>query len=116
MKQIKSQPTIFVIYGATGDLCWRKLAPALYNLFLDDWMPDLFGIIGTGRTPLSKDDFANKLLEGVNKFSRTGKADENKWAEFANHIFYEAADLNNAETYVGICKCIEQMEAKWNQK
>ncbi|EFK08555.1 glucose-6-phosphate dehydrogenase, NAD binding domain protein [delta proteobacterium NaphS2] len=28
-------PTIFVIFGAGGDLTWRKLVPALYNLFKD---------------------------------------------------------------------------------
>ena len=30
----KMQPTIFVIFGATGDLNARKLAPTLYHLFL----------------------------------------------------------------------------------
>ena len=26
-------PTAVVIFGAGGDLAWRKLVPALYNLF-----------------------------------------------------------------------------------
>jgi hypothetical protein len=30
-------PSVFVIFGAGGDLTWRKLVPALYNLFLDGW-------------------------------------------------------------------------------
>ena len=39
--EAKNQPdaTIFVIFGAAGDLTWRKLIPALYNLHLDSWMP-----------------------------------------------------------------------------
>ncbi len=28
------EPTVMVIFGASGDLTWRKLVPALYNLFL----------------------------------------------------------------------------------
>ena len=32
---IHTDPTVFVIFGGTGDLNMRKLAPALYNLFLD---------------------------------------------------------------------------------
>jgi glucose-6-phosphate 1-dehydrogenase len=28
------EPTILVIFGGMGDLTWRKLAPALYNLLL----------------------------------------------------------------------------------
>ena len=38
-----------VIFGATGDLTHRKLVPALYNLFLNDELPDSFRIIGFAR-------------------------------------------------------------------
>jgi len=116
VKEIKSQPTIFVIYGATGDLCRRKLAPALYNLLLDGWMPEKFSIIGTGRTPLTNEEFRNKLLEGINQFSRNGKVTDDKWKIFSEHVFYEAADLNNYETYRGICDQIAMREKEWNEK
>jgi glucose-6-phosphate 1-dehydrogenase len=116
LKDIKSQPTIFVIYGATGDLCWRKLGPALYNLFLDNWMPEKFSIIGTGRTMLGNEEFRNKLLEGVNRFSRGEQAPADKWATFSENIFYEAADLNNYETYQGICNHISACEKDWDNK
>jgi len=116
LKDIKSQPTIFVIYGATGDLCQRKLAPALYNLFLDGWMPDKFSIIGAGRTELTNEEFRKKLLEGINLFSRNGKATNDKWAAFSEHIFYTAADLNNYEAYQGICNHINACEKEWNNK
>ena len=36
---IKTEPTVFIIFGGTGDLTSRKIAPALYNLFLDGWLP-----------------------------------------------------------------------------
>jgi glucose-6-phosphate 1-dehydrogenase len=44
------KPTIFIIFGGTGDLNKRKLAPALFNLYTEGYMPDQFAIIGTGRT------------------------------------------------------------------
>ena len=116
MKDIKAQPTIFVIYGATGDLCQRKLAPALYNLFLDGWMPDKFSIIGAGRTELPNEEFRQKLLKGINQFSRNGEATNDKWAEFSKHIFYQSADLNNYEAYQGICNHINACEKEWNNK
>ena len=65
----KCEPVIFVIFGATGDLNFRKLAPALYNLFLDGWLPDEFAFIGTGRTKYSDEDFQKKLKDSINKFS-----------------------------------------------
>ena len=71
---VKSHPTVFIIFGATGDLNWRKITPALYNLLLDNWLPDQFVIVGTGRSELSDDSFRQKLLEGIDQFSRKGKA------------------------------------------
>jgi glucose-6-phosphate 1-dehydrogenase len=110
LNSIQSQPTIFVIYGATGDLCWRKLAPALFNLFQDGWMPDNFSIIGSGRSAISHDDFRKRLQEGVNKFSRTGAASEEKWQQFSQHLFYESANFNDYESYAPICKRIKDFE------
>jgi glucose-6-phosphate 1-dehydrogenase len=60
--QTKSDPTIFIIFGGTGDLNSRKIAPALYNLFLDGWMPKQFSIIGTGRTKLTDEQFRKTCI------------------------------------------------------
>src|SRR5581483_10347706 len=34
---IHPDSTVLVIFGAGGDLTWRKLIPGLYNLYLDKW-------------------------------------------------------------------------------
>ena len=110
---IKTQPVIFIIFGGTGDLNSRKLAPALYNLFLEGWLPDEFSIIGTGRTALTDEDFAGKILDGINKHSRTGKAKEDKWLEFAKHLHYQAADAKNVESYAAFGTRIAAHNAEW---
>jgi glucose-6-phosphate 1-dehydrogenase len=79
-------------------------------------MPEKFSIIGTGRTPLTNEEFKSKLLEGINQFSRNGKVTDDKWKIFSEHIFYEAADLNNYESYQGICNQIAMREKEWNEK
>ena len=113
---IKSQPYIIILFGATGDLTLRKIIPALYNLFLDNWLPDQFVIIGSGRSKLSDKDFRKKLLVGVNEFSRNGKAKTAKWTKFSSHIFYYSADITNAATYKEFGKRIQhhQKELKKN--
>jgi len=113
---IKSQPTLFIIFGGTGDLNWRKITPALYNLFLENWLPDQFAIIGTARTKLTDDEYRAKLLDGINQFSRNGKADENKWKEFSSHIFYQMADLNDAEAYKEFGKRVVNYKQEWKQE
>jgi glucose-6-phosphate 1-dehydrogenase len=113
MKSIKSQPSIFVIFGGTGDLNSRKITPALYNLYLDNWLPDHFSVIGTGRTKLTDEEFRATLLEGVNQFSRNGKADKKKWAEFAANISYTVSDINDAGSYANFSKEIKTLETEW---
>ncbi|RRB06658.1 glucose-6-phosphate dehydrogenase [Larkinella rosea] len=110
------QPTVFIIFGGTGDLAWRKLAPALYNLYLDGWMPDHFSIIGTGRTKLSDEEFREKLLEGINLFSRSGKAKKEQWETFSKNIYYQVSDLNDSKTYQELGSRIESYETAWNEK
>ena len=110
---IKSQPVIFIIFGGTGDLNSRKLAPALYNLFLEGWLPDQFSIIGTGRTPLTDEQFAEKLLDGINNFSRTGKAKKDKWEAFSKHLFYQVADAKDFKSYKEFGTRIDKHNAEW---
>jgi len=113
---IKPTPTIFIIFGGTGDLNYRKLAPALYNLFLAGWLPDQFSIIGTGRTKYSDDDYKAKLHEGINQFSRSGKAEDEKWAEFSKHIFYQIGDAKDANSYKEFETRIDNHNNEWQTK
>ncbi|MBC6990815.1 glucose-6-phosphate dehydrogenase [Hymenobacter sp. BT491] len=109
-------PTIFVIFGGTGDLNARKLAPALYNLYLEGWLPEQFSIIGTGRTQLQDEDFRKKLLEDINQFSRSGKAEKEKWEAFSQHLFYQVSDLNDFKTYKEFGTRIKHLETEWDTK
>lgn len=113
---INLQPTLFIIFGATGDLAWRKLGPALYNLFLDKSIPTNFTIIGTARSKLSDEDFQKKMLDGVNRFSRNGKADKKVWEEFSKHLFYQSADVQDDEDYKALGIKIKKQEEEWKQK
>lgn len=113
---IKNQPTVFVIFGGTGDLTSRKIGPALYNLFLDGWLPSQFSIIGTGRTLLSDEQFRGNLLKDINQFSRSGKAVKEKWDEFEKNIYYQVCDVKDAATYKEFGNRIDKHNAEWQTK
>jgi glucose-6-phosphate 1-dehydrogenase len=49
--------TIFVILGGGGDLTWRKLIPAICNLFLDSRMPEHFAVLGMDRDEMNNEAF-----------------------------------------------------------
>jgi glucose-6-phosphate 1-dehydrogenase len=109
-----SQPTIFFIFGGTGDLTSRKLIPALYNLFLDGWMPKNFAVIGMGRTLYSNEQFRALLLEDLNKFSRNGKAEKGQWEEFSSKVSFQVSDIKDDRTYETQSETIKKFAAEWN--
>jgi glucose-6-phosphate 1-dehydrogenase len=111
---LRSQPTIFFIFGGTGDLTSRKLIPALYNLFLDGWMPQNFAVIGMGRTLYSNEQFRALLLEDLNKFSRNGKAEVGQWEEFSSKVSFQVSDIKDDRTYETQSETIKKFTADWN--
>lgn len=110
---ISLNPTIIVIFGGTGDLNLRKLAPALYNLYSDGYMPEKYAIIGTARRPLDDDKFRDSLKDGVNKFSRSGKVKQEKWDKFTAHVHYSPVDVEAPETFGTLKNCIEKYQAEF---
>jgi glucose-6-phosphate 1-dehydrogenase len=111
------EPAILVIFGAGGDLTWRKLIPALYNLFLDQWLPEQFAILGVDRKDLSLEEYQKHLRQGVDNFSRRGRAETKTWDAFNQHIIsYLCADFSDAQTYADLQKKITALEKSWNAK
>ena len=64
------QSTIVYIFGGSGDLTYRKLMPALYNLYLDKYLPVQFNIVGLGRTEYSNQSYRNYIKKGIEEHSR----------------------------------------------
>jgi glucose-6-phosphate 1-dehydrogenase len=105
-----SHSSAITIFGAKGDLTKRKLIPALYNLYADDHLPSSFAIFCVDFLAVDESAFRNDLLEGINEFSRNGKADKEKWAAFSEKIFYIQGDFMKAETYETLKGKINEFE------
>jgi glucose-6-phosphate 1-dehydrogenase len=115
MKIDLPQATILVIFGAGGDLTWRKLIPAVYNICVDDALPEKFAILGIDRKEMSDDQFIARLHEGVNRFSRRGAVDDQDWSEFSHvHHRYISADFADANTYTELSQALDSLEESWN--
>jgi glucose-6-phosphate 1-dehydrogenase len=107
------EPTIIVIFGASGDLTRRKLIPAVYDLFLDKWLPEQFAVVGVSRTEMSEDQFREHLRSGVDKFSRRCKSNDPDWTIFAPHLTYVAVDPTIADTYTPLSRRLNDLEKDW---
>lgn len=110
------QPTIVFIFGGSGDLTYRKLIPALYNLFLDNYLPEKFLIAGIGRTEFSNTGFRNHSRKGIEEHSRRNRLEKTAWKKFSFNIEYLQADLSSDKTYKSISSRVKKAETKWKEK
>ncbi len=111
----KANPTIFLIFGGTGDLTNRKIMPALYNLFLDHWLPENFAIIGSSSSAMSDEKYKSELLNGMNQFSRSGKPKKEDWARFSSHIAFQSADITESAAFKPFGALIEKYKKEWDE-
>jgi glucose-6-phosphate 1-dehydrogenase len=92
------EPAVMVIFGASGDLTARKLVPALYDLAAQRRLPLEFAVVGISRTPMSHEEFRDKLRKGLEE-QRSGEISDDVWESFSNGIFYMPGDSNKTKTY-----------------
>jgi len=89
-------PTVFVLFGAYGDLAWRLVVPALYDLYRDQHLPKQFILLGVGRKNENVENLAQHLREGVSQNSRYGIEKESDWSGFSANLDYVVADVHEA--------------------
>lgn len=112
---IKVNPTVLIVFGGNGDLTKRKIIPALYNLFLENRLPEKFAIIGTSRTKFTDQKYRDLLLAGINEFSRTGKAKKEDWAKFSANISYQASNIKDVASYNEFEEKISALKSEWKE-
>jgi len=113
MSNQQSEPIVMIIFGAGGDLTWRKLIPALYNLFLDHHLPQQFAIIGIDQKESSEEEFRLRLRDGVDEFSRRGKSEDHDWHEFADNISLICGDLVGQVTGAELKRRLAELDRTW---
>ncbi|MEO8595716.1 MAG: glucose-6-phosphate dehydrogenase [Candidatus Solibacter sp.] len=103
---------VIVIFGANGDLTKRKLLPALYRLAYDRRLSAGFAIVGISRTPLSDDEFREKMRASVEQFSEDTKLDPDVWAAFARGLYYLAGDIADQDLYTRLGAKLGEIEGE----
>ncbi len=103
-------PCIVVIFGATGDLTARKLAPALYNLGKDGLLPANFACVGFARREKTHEQFRDELKSAVNDFSRVKPIDDSFWKSFQEQIFYHRSEFDEDAGYAALATFLQQLD------
>lgn len=103
---------ILVIFGASGDLAYRKLIPSIYDLFCQGMLPDGFAVLGVSRTKFTDEEFRKKLEPGIKEFANKKASIESKLNEFLKSIYYQPIDTKSSEDYAILKDRLESLNEK----
>ena len=89
MKKNNNIPTIFFIFGVTGDLAQTKLLPALFHLYSENQLPEKFHIVGFGRRDWNHAQYKDYIKSVIG----------NDESSFYNNLSYQKGKFDNLNDY-----------------
>lgn len=106
-------PTIFVIFGITGDLAARKLLPALLALFVNKLLPSNFAIVGFSRRYFTREEFRDLIRSRIN--IKVGQFKEEDIKHFLDHMSYEQGNFDSVPAYSRLKERLNNIDDSWGQ-
>ncbi|MGY1591172.1 glucose-6-phosphate dehydrogenase (NADP(+)) [Geodermatophilus sp. SYSU D00708] len=88
-------PTVFVLFGATGDLARRMVLPAFFQLAQEGLLPEDWRLVGNGRGDVSHEDFAGRVREALEEFGPS--PDDGPWEEFAGRLRFAGGGFEESD-------------------
>jgi glucose-6-phosphate 1-dehydrogenase len=88
----RAPAAVLVVFGASGDLTKRLLAPALVNLRRSGLLSDAFDVIGVARAEWDDGDFGRHVMP-----DEGGTAGE--WTWLLQRLEYVRGDFSNPDTF-----------------
>lgn len=107
-KNIKDQA--LVIFGASGDLTYRKLIPAVFDLYKQNSLPNNFAVLGVARSSFSDETFREKMKEGIKKFAMAKVASDEDIDLFCQKLHYLSIKTDDAAEYSKLKDRLEELD------
>jgi glucose-6-phosphate 1-dehydrogenase len=106
-----SDPSIIIIFGASGNLTKRKLMPALFSLFTKGFIPEGSKIIGLARSYTDHTNFREEMRKAVQEQNPDAGKSNLDWDEFSKILHYISTDFGNESAYGKLEKEIKELES-----
>lgn len=86
-----------ILFGGTGNLAYKKLYPAFYNLYFERQLADDFKIISVGRRDLKVEDYKSIVRSNIQQYSAIN--DYTMLDGFIKHLVYHQLAFKELEDY-----------------
>ena len=104
-------PSVLVIFGATGDLTRRKLVPAVWQLLVQGRLAPEFVLIGVARSARTTAQFRDELKAALCEFaSADAGADAERVDRFLAAVHYLYGGLDDGDTYRRLGELLDQCD------
>lgn len=119
MKKNNIENQILVIFGSNGDLAKRKLLPAVFQLYVDNLLPERFVVLGAGSQEKDEVAYRNDVRESLSTFAKRS-LNENaaKLDDFLEKVYYKKVHNQTEEDFGQLKEYIdglsERLEIKQN--
>ncbi len=111
LSSLNTAPSFSItIFGASGDLAYRKLAPSLFALYCNDLLPDDFFILGAARHDFDEEDFRAHIRKGVEQFGRFKPSKNPQWEAFESRLFYQQLFYDDPDDFQTLRERLEALE------
>lgn len=95
-----------VIFGASGDLTHRKLAPALFHLYRTGALPEMCSFVGVSRSDMGDQGFRDHLAEN---FGEMSGEETDAWNEFASKVSYVSGSSAEDDALTAVDKHVSAL-------
>ena len=113
MSNLRAEPCVFVIFGASGDLTRHKLLPAIFNLCEDGHLPEEFAILGIARPPMQETDYRAQMREQVREVEGEPLEDD-KWQNIERRLYYISGEFDDATLFERLKQKLAEIGTRHN--
>ena len=111
MSNPKADPSILVIFGASGDLTRRKLLPAIYNLAESGHLPESYAILGVARPPIDEATYRAQMREQV-KQAEGEPLEPEKWRTIEERLHYVSGEFDDPGLYERVTHALTDIQQR----
>jgi len=98
---------VIIILGATGDLAYRRLIPAVYRLVADKKL-EKFVFVGAAIEDITIDRIFDMASTFIND------KDEKVWQEILKNSYYQKVDFDLLDDFVALNDYVSKLEKEYN--
>jgi glucose-6-phosphate 1-dehydrogenase len=104
--KVKGKSDALVLFGATGDLAYKQIFPALFRLVRDEGLR--VPIIGVAKSELSLEDFRNRARDSVQ--AHGGNVKSEAFTQLASQLSYVDGDYNDPKVFNALRKKLDNSQ------